>query len=72
MIDVISLIIASTALITAFFTHIKHSECFGVKIDTRTPKNSNPTTPNINDKMPLLPSEPIDIPKKVEPKRVYL
>ena len=42
MIDLISLIIGTTALITAFLTHIKHSECYGIKIDTKeaiTPKD---------------------------------
>jgi hypothetical protein len=76
MVDIITLIIASTALITAFFSHIRHSECYGLKIDTRSGKNTPPTTPSLNDnlKTPLMtkPSGPINIPAKIEPKKIYM
>jgi hypothetical protein len=61
MIDVISLSIALGAVLVSILTHIKHSECFGVKIDTRTPKNTPPSTPyevnqipQISETQPLL------------------
>ncbi len=68
MIDVISLSIAIGAIIVGILSHIRHSECFGIKIDTRTPPNS----PHIVETQPLLqnspailqPSEPIDISNK--------
>lgn len=67
MIDVLTLIIAITGLIVGTLSHIRHSECFGVKIHTRTP----PITPNI-ETQPLLqdspailePSKPINIENK--------
>lgn len=72
MVDLVSLIIAIGAVIVSISTHIKYSSCCGFRVETRTPKNSSPSTPHKDEKMPLIPSEPIDIPKKVEPKRVYL
>lgn len=76
MVDIITLIIACGAVAVSILGYIRHSECFGVKIDTRTPKTSAPTTPNINNdiRTPLLgaKSEPINIPPRIEPKRVIL
>jgi hypothetical protein len=72
MIDVISLSIAIGAIIVGILSHIRHSECYGIKIDTRSAKNTPPTTPSILETQPLLqdtpailqPSEPIDISNK--------
>jgi hypothetical protein len=64
MIDVISLSIAIGAVIVGILSHIRHSECFGVKIDTRTPKNTPPSTPHISETQPLLKSDPIKIENK--------
>ena len=76
-IDIISLIIACGAVVVSILGYIRHSECLGcIKIDTRTPKPSAPTTPSINDnlKTPLMTksSDPINIPAKIEPKKIYL
>jgi hypothetical protein len=54
MIDVISLSIAIGAIIVGILSHIRHSECFGIKIDTRTPPNS----PHIIETQPLLQNSP--------------
>ena len=75
MVDIISLIISITALCGTILHSIRHSECFGVKIDTRTPKNTPPSTPHISETQPLLqdtpailqPSEPLDITNKRKP-----
>jgi len=40
MIDIISLSIAIGAVLVGILSHIRHSECFGLKIDTKTPPNS--------------------------------
>ena len=58
MIDVISLSIAIGAIIVGILSHIRHSECFGIKIDTRTPKNTPPQTPYITESEPLLQDKP--------------
>lgn len=53
MIDPITLIAIITGiggLIVSILTHIKHSSCFGVEIDTRTPQ---PSTPIPNTPMPI-------------------
>ena len=76
MIDIISLSIAIGAVIVGILSHIRHSECFGVKIDTRTPKNTPPNTPHIIETQPLLQNspailettEPINIPPRPKPK----
>ena len=49
MIDIISLSIAIGAVLVGILSHIRHSECFGIKIDTRTPKNTPPSSPQIID-----------------------
>lgn len=54
MLDIISLVIAIGGLAVAILSHIRHSECFGIKIDTKTPKNTPPETPNIFSTQPLL------------------
>jgi hypothetical protein len=59
MIDVISLSIAIGAIIVGILSHIRHSECFGIKIDTRTPKNTPPSTPHISETQPLLQHNPV-------------
>lgn len=66
MIDIVSLSIAIGAVFVSILTHIKHSECWCFKLDTRTPKHTPPNTPinRIEEKKPLLKTEPIDIPKK--------
>ena len=43
MIDPVSLTIAITSAIIGILSHIRHSSCFGIDIDTRTP----PSTPAI-------------------------
>ena len=43
MVDLISIIIAITALCGTLLHGIRHSSCFGIDIDTRTP----PSTPAI-------------------------
>ena len=59
MIDVISLSIAIGAIIVGILSHIRHSECYGIKIDTRTPpKQTPPSTPFINETQPLLQNTP--------------
>jgi hypothetical protein len=83
MIDIISLSISIGAVIVGILSHIRHSECFGVKIDTRTPKNTPPSTPHISETQPLLHYEdnreqhkpailevtqPINIPSRPKPK----
>jgi antitoxin (DNA-binding transcriptional repressor) of toxin-antitoxin stability system len=35
--SLIAIITASGALVVSIITHIKHSECWGVSIDTTTP-----------------------------------
>ena len=80
MVDVITLSVAICAIIVSITTHIKFSKCWGFELQTRTPKTSAPTTPNINNsdanliRTPLLgtKSEPINIPLRIEPKRVIL
>jgi hypothetical protein len=81
MIDIISLVIALGSLAVAVLSHIRHSECFGVKIDTRTPlKQTPPSTPGILECQPLLQhspavmeaTEPIDIPLRPKMKKNYL
>ncbi len=39
-----AIITGLTGLSVAVFTHIKHSSCFGVTVDTRTPPTHSPTT----------------------------
>lgn len=51
MIDVISLSIAIGAILVGILSHIRHSECYGIKIDT---KNTPPSTPKISETQPLL------------------
>jgi hypothetical protein len=77
MIDVISLSIAIGAIIVGILSHIRHSECYGIKIDTRTPtKSSPPNSPNLVETQPLLHNspailevtQPIDIPPRPKPK----
>ena len=71
---IVLIITSSSALIVSLLTHIRHSSCFGVNIDTRTPPHNTPDVPFHfdNAKTPLLQkSEPININKKEE-KRVYL
>ena len=46
MVDIISLVIAISGLLIGVLSHIRHSECFGVKIDTRTPPNTPCYTTN--------------------------
>jgi hypothetical protein len=70
MIDIISLSIAIGAVLVGILSHIRHSECFGVKIDTRTPKDSPSTTPLLQKSE--LPSEPINIPPRPKIKKNYL
>jgi len=80
MVDIISLIIAITALCGTILHSIRHSECFGIKIDTRTPKNTPPSTPHITETQPLLlnspaimeATKPIDIPPRPKMKKNYL
>ena len=76
MIDIISLSIAIGAILIGVLSHIRHSECYGIKIDTRSAKNTPPTTPSILETQPLLQNspailevtQPIDIPPKPKPK----
>ena len=42
MVDPISVSVAIGAIIVAILTHIKHSSCFGVEVDTRTPLLNSP------------------------------
>lgn len=68
-IDLISLIIAVTALTATILRSIRHSKCFGVEIETRGTKGSLPESPtnynNINESSALLTeSKPIDITNK--------
>ena len=87
MIDIISLSIAIGAILIGILSHIRHSECFGVKIDTRTPKNTPPNSPQFSETQPLLQnspailmpintqpiiSQPIDIPPRPKIKKNYL
>lgn len=76
MVDIISLIIAITALCGTLLHSIRHSECLGcVKIDTRTPKPSPPESPIMNtiESTALLhASNPIPIPEKPKQKKNYL
>jgi len=53
MVDIVSLIIAIGGLLVGILSHIRHSECFGVKIDTRTPPIT-PTTLAIRDHSPAV------------------
>ena len=80
-VDIISLVISITALCGTILHSIRHSECFGVKIDTRTPlKQTPPSTPGILECQPLLQhspaimeaTEPIDIPQRPKMKKNYL
>ena len=67
MIDVISLSIAIGAILIGILSHIRHSECFGIKIDTRMPSDTPPieTQPLLNESPAILqPSEPINITNK--------
>ena len=81
MIDIISLVISIGGLAVAILSHIRHSECFGIKIDTRSAKNTPPSTPAILETQPLLhnspailqPTDPIPIPeKKIFTRQNYL
>ena len=40
MIDPVSLTIAITSAIIAIFTHIKHSKCWGIELDTKTQEST--------------------------------
>ena len=73
-ITIVLIITSSSALIVSLLTHIRHSSCLGINIDTRTPPHNTPDVPfHFEDaKIPLLKrSQPINIEKKEE-KRVYL
>jgi len=73
-ITIVLILTSTSALIVSLLTHIRHSSCFGINIDTRTPPHNSPDIPFHfdNAKTPLLQkSEPININKKEE-KRVYL
>jgi hypothetical protein len=70
------------SLLTSFYTHIKHSKCLGMEINTRT-QPSTPTfgettqllTSRMHDGVRLLnttPSAPILIPKLPPPPKNYL
>ena len=39
-----AIITGLTGLSVAVFTHIKHSSCYGLDIETRTPPTHSPTT----------------------------
>ena len=74
-ITIVLIITSSSALIVSLLTHIRHSSCFGINIDTRTPPHNSPDIPFHfdNANTPLLQkSEPINIVKKKEEKRQYL
>ena len=36
-IGIVAVIASASALLTAIYTHIKHSQCFGLEIDTYNP-----------------------------------
>lgn len=86
MIDPVSLSIALGGILIAVIGYIKKSSCFGVNIETRTPKVSSSRLPSINynalESEALLNdmrhpresiSNPIDIPRRAnESKRIYL
>jgi hypothetical protein len=44
-ISIVAIIIASTSLVSSILTHVKNSQCWCFKVETRTPNNTQPTTP---------------------------
>jgi len=65
MLDPVSLAVAIGGVLIALITHIKHSSCYGFKMNTRTPQITPPQTPqtpiNSHETTALLKSEPIKI-----------
>ena len=67
MIDLVSIIIASGAIIIAVTTHIKYSSCWGFKMETYKPRDSPETTPLLSNSPAILTpinTQPLDITNK--------
>jgi hypothetical protein len=46
--SIIAIVIASSALASSILSHVKYSQCWCFKFETRTPNNTQPTTPTIS------------------------
>jgi hypothetical protein len=51
--SIIAIVIASSALVSSILNHVKHSECWCFKFETRTPNNTQPTTPTQTISKPI-------------------
>ena len=67
MVDPITLSVSLGAVLVAIMTHVKFSKCWGFEIQTRSLKQTPPSTPikNVNESSALLlsSSDPIPIPE---------
>lgn len=66
MLDIIGLIIAISGLAIGILSHIRHSECCGIKVDTREVKLTSAKDIDDENTMLIKRSDPIPIPKKQE------